>query len=126
VGTREPGTLRRVFISSTSIDLREHRAAVKAAIERMDQHPVVMENFGAQGYGDASSVSRASLPIATSLRNPRCTSLPTHSSPTLSKTDVILGSYGHQLHCSTVRLSSYRVAERRSAALRSSLARDLL
>lgn len=55
---REPGKLRRVFISSTSVDLRSHRAAVKAAIERMDQHPVVMENFGAQGQGDATSVSR--------------------------------------------------------------------
>jgi hypothetical protein len=61
MGTREPGTLRRVFVSSTSVDLRAHRTAVKAAIERMDQHLVVMENFGAQGYGDATSVSRAEV-----------------------------------------------------------------
>ncbi|HEY1391144.1 MAG TPA: tetratricopeptide repeat protein [Ktedonobacterales bacterium] len=55
---REPGTLRSVFISSTSVDLRAYRAAVKDAVEKMDLHPKVMENFGAQGEGDAIRVSR--------------------------------------------------------------------
>ena len=58
---RQPGTLRSVFVGSTSVDLRAYRAAVKAAIERMDQHPIVMENFGAQGDGDATSVSLEKL-----------------------------------------------------------------
>lgn len=50
---REPGTLRSVFVSSTSVDLHVYREAVKRAIERMDQRPLVMGNFGAQGHGDA-------------------------------------------------------------------------
>ena len=62
---RQPGTLRSVFVGSTSVDLRAYRAAVKAAIERMDQHPIVMENFGAQGDGDATSVSLENLAQAT-------------------------------------------------------------
>jgi hypothetical protein len=46
----------RVFVSSTSVDLTTHRAAVRQAIERLDQHPVVMEDFGARD-GDATRIS---------------------------------------------------------------------
>lgn len=45
-----------VFISSTSRDLQTHRAAVKAAIERLEMRPIDMVNFGSQP-GDAVGVS---------------------------------------------------------------------
>ena len=48
---------RRVFISSTSIDLRAHRDRVRDTLLSLGLFPVGMEHFGAQGTGDASSVS---------------------------------------------------------------------
>ena len=38
-----------VFISSTSDDLREHRRAVKEAVLDLGLHPIMMENFPAEG-----------------------------------------------------------------------------
>ena len=38
----------KVYVSSTSIDLREYRAAVIAALRKMDTTPVCMEDYVAQ------------------------------------------------------------------------------
>ncbi len=46
----------RVFISCTSVDLADYRAALAETIRLMDHHAVVMEHFGAQN-GDATKVS---------------------------------------------------------------------
>lgn len=51
---------KSVFISSTSRDLQVHRAAVKAAIEHLEQRPIDMVNFGSQA-GDATQVSLAEV-----------------------------------------------------------------
>jgi tetratricopeptide (TPR) repeat protein len=48
---------RRVFISSTSLDLRAHRERVRDILLSLGLFPVGMEHFGAQGTGDAASVS---------------------------------------------------------------------
>ena len=37
----------KVFISSTSEDLRRHREVARDAVLDMDWHPVMMEHFGA-------------------------------------------------------------------------------
>jgi len=47
---------KSVFISSTSEDLQEHRAAVKSAIERLELRPIDMQNFGSQS-GNALDIS---------------------------------------------------------------------
>lgn len=47
---------KSVFISSTSKDLLEHRAAVDKAIRRLEMRPINMEDFGSQP-GGASGVS---------------------------------------------------------------------
>jgi tetratricopeptide (TPR) repeat protein len=49
--------IRRVFISSTSVDLHAHRERVRDVLLSLGLFPVGMEQFGAQGTGDASSVS---------------------------------------------------------------------
>ncbi len=54
-GHQLPG-VHRIFVSSTRIDLIAHRAEVRAALERLGQFAVTMEQFGAQD-GDASTVS---------------------------------------------------------------------
>ena len=38
----------RIFLSSTAIDLREHRQKVSDAVMRLGDHPVAMESFGAK------------------------------------------------------------------------------
>ncbi len=43
--------MKSVFISSTSIDLKEYRAAVDAAIRRLELRPINMTDFGAQPGG---------------------------------------------------------------------------
>jgi tetratricopeptide (TPR) repeat protein len=48
---------RRVFISSTSLDLRAYRERVRDTLLSLGLFPVGMEHFGAQGTGDANSVS---------------------------------------------------------------------
>ena len=48
---------RRVFISSTAVNLRAHRARVRDVLLSLGLFPVGMENFGAQGTGDATSIS---------------------------------------------------------------------
>ncbi len=48
---------RRVFISSTALDLEAHRARVRDTLLSLGLFPVGMEQFGAQGTGHASSVS---------------------------------------------------------------------
>src|SRR6185369_14379597 len=45
----------RVFLSSTGIDLEEHRKHVSDAVLRLKQAPVAMETFGARP-GDPLSV----------------------------------------------------------------------
>lgn len=47
---------KSVFISSTSVDLQEHRKAVRDAISRLDLHTIDMKDFGSQS-GDAVKVS---------------------------------------------------------------------
>ena len=37
-----------VYVSSTSRDLEDHRAAVVKAILDLEHHPVAMENYGAR------------------------------------------------------------------------------
>lgn len=54
--TRRPLT-RRVFISSTAVDLRPYRERVRDTLLSLGLFPVGMEQFGAQGMGDATSVS---------------------------------------------------------------------
>ena len=56
-GPRQPRTHRSVFLSSTSRDLATHRQQVIDTLLRMSLFPVAMEQFGAQGSGDATSVS---------------------------------------------------------------------
>ncbi|HEX6798954.1 MAG TPA: DUF4062 domain-containing protein [Ktedonobacterales bacterium] len=56
--TEHASITRRVFISSTYVDLHAYRARLHEALERMEQFPVDMVNFGAGG-GDATTVSRA-------------------------------------------------------------------
>ncbi len=48
--------MKSVFISSTSRDLTEHRAAVDKAIRRLELRPINMDDFGSQP-GGASGVS---------------------------------------------------------------------
>src|SRR6516165_10439528 len=55
--------IRRIFLSSTFVDLRAHRVAVHDIIERMGQFTIGMERFGAQD-GDAQSVSLEQLAAA--------------------------------------------------------------
>ncbi len=43
--------MRRVFVSSTSVDLREHRNAVRDAILTLGLHPIMMEHFPAMDAG---------------------------------------------------------------------------
>jgi tetratricopeptide (TPR) repeat protein len=47
----------RVFLSSTDIDLHEHRTAVIGAILRMQQFPIDMRYFNAQATGTSNSNS---------------------------------------------------------------------
>src|SRR5215813_5624290 len=56
-GLRQQRTHRSVFLSSTSRDLVPHRQLVIDTLLRMHFFPVAMEQFGAQGSGDATSVS---------------------------------------------------------------------
>ncbi len=58
-----PRSMLRIFLSSTSVDLHAHRRAVRRLIAKFDEHPVVMEDFGAQD-GDATQVSLAELASA--------------------------------------------------------------
>jgi len=53
----------KVFLSSTYDDLREHRAKAAQAIERLGQHGVRMEVFGARP-GDATGVSLEEIDAA--------------------------------------------------------------
>src|SRR5215470_9081273 len=52
-----PAAVRRVFLSSTSVDLRAHRAAVHDTLERMRLAVADMRQFGAQPSGDGTTVS---------------------------------------------------------------------
>jgi hypothetical protein len=54
---------KSVFISSTSLDLRDHRAAVKQVIERLEMRPIDMANFGSRP-GDAVDVSLDQVHVA--------------------------------------------------------------
>lgn len=45
-----------VYISSTSMDLKQYRVAVSEAVLKLGLYPITMENFGAQA-GDALTVS---------------------------------------------------------------------
>lgn len=51
------------FVSSTSVDLRAHRIAVRRAVETLRQHHLMMEDFGAQN-GDAATVSSTQVSAA--------------------------------------------------------------
>lgn len=62
--TRSATTTRRVFISSTFIDLRLHRQKLREELEKMGQFPVVMETFGAQGDGEPATVAREKVASA--------------------------------------------------------------
>ena len=59
-----PRPLRRIFVSSTSIDLHAHRHLVIETLSSMDQSAIAMEFFGARGAGDAQAVSRDEVDIA--------------------------------------------------------------
>jgi hypothetical protein len=49
-----------IFVSSTSVDLVAYRQAVRSALQTLRQHPLMMEDFGAQ-VGDGTSVSTREL-----------------------------------------------------------------
>ncbi|HEY7975474.1 MAG TPA: DUF4062 domain-containing protein, partial [Ktedonobacterales bacterium] len=46
-------SMLRIFLSSTSVDLKKHRDAVRHVVDTFDEHPVVMDDFGAHD-GDAT------------------------------------------------------------------------
>lgn len=46
-----------MFISSTSVDLVEHRRVVIDTLLRLGHYPLAMEYMGTQPEGDATSVS---------------------------------------------------------------------
>jgi tetratricopeptide (TPR) repeat protein len=48
---------RRVFLSSTYVDLRAHRERVRDTLLSLSLFPVGMEHFGAHGEGDATEIS---------------------------------------------------------------------
>jgi len=52
-----PGSAPHVFVSSTSVDLHLHRAAVRETLLRMGLYPDAMETWGAQPHGDPATVS---------------------------------------------------------------------
>lgn len=52
---------RRIFVSSTSLDLAAHRERVRDALLRLDVLPVGMEYFGAQGAGDGMTLNNLGL-----------------------------------------------------------------
>ena len=56
-GARGRSAAPRVFISSTYVDLEQHRQAVRDVLLRMGFYPEGMEHWGAQGAGDPTSVS---------------------------------------------------------------------
>jgi hypothetical protein len=56
-GGRPNRARRAVFISSTSVDLAEHRRVVIDTLLRLGLHPLAMEHMGSQPEGDATSVS---------------------------------------------------------------------
>jgi tetratricopeptide (TPR) repeat protein len=53
-----PAAVRRIFLSSTFVDLQAHRAVVRDIIGRMGQFTLAMEEFGARA-DDAQTVSTA-------------------------------------------------------------------
>jgi tetratricopeptide (TPR) repeat protein len=55
--SNRPRQTRRVFISSTAVDLRPYRERVRDTLLSLGLFPVGMEHFGAHGTGDATSVS---------------------------------------------------------------------
>jgi len=57
MGEQRRHMTRRVFISATSLDLRAYRERVRDTLLNLGLFPVGMEHFGAQGTGDASTVS---------------------------------------------------------------------
>lgn len=54
---------RRVFVSSTFLDLHQHRALLRHSLISEYQLPVAMEDFGASGT-DATTVSKAEVEIS--------------------------------------------------------------
>ena len=53
----EPKRYQGIMVSSTFTDLQEHRQKVIEAIEKLDYHPVVMENHGARTDADVIDAS---------------------------------------------------------------------
>src|SRR6516164_4461445 len=53
-----PAAVRRIFLSSTFVDLQAHRAAVRDIIGRLGQFTLAMEQFGAR-EDDAQTVATA-------------------------------------------------------------------
>jgi hypothetical protein len=51
---------KSVFISSTSMDLKEHREAVNAAVRRLELRPIDLVDNGSQPGGASVSASRKS------------------------------------------------------------------
>lgn len=58
-----PRSRLAIFLSSTSLDLSPHRTRVRHVVEKFDEHPVVMDDFGAQD-GGAIKVSLGKLASA--------------------------------------------------------------
>jgi tetratricopeptide (TPR) repeat protein len=57
VGLAARPTTLRVFVSSTTLDLRRHRALVRETLNRMDLVAVSMDTFNARPTGDPAVVS---------------------------------------------------------------------
>src|SRR5688572_25637779 len=55
--TGEAKSAPYVFVSSTWVDLAEHRRLVRDVLVGMEFYPDAMEDWGAQGAGDPTSVS---------------------------------------------------------------------
>ncbi|MEM7309388.1 MAG: DUF4062 domain-containing protein [Planctomycetota bacterium] len=51
--------MRRIFVSSTAEDLKEHRKAVLDALVRMENLPIAMESFGARPGGSVEECKQA-------------------------------------------------------------------
>jgi tetratricopeptide (TPR) repeat protein len=50
--------MKSIFLSSTKVDLNEHRLAVDVAIRRLKQRPINMDDFGSQPGGASGTSAR--------------------------------------------------------------------
>ncbi len=62
-----PRSMLRIFLGCTSVDLQKHRDAASRRIELFDEHPVVMEDFGARDGDATAGLAGPGCAVATSM-----------------------------------------------------------